>query len=225
MGLIDGHMELRVISPWGQVSPINNYDANDANGVPVGQQAVVYGDKNLTPDIVRNDRQGKRYDLTEGGLLDDFVQRNGEGYYVFELTYRGASSPLTHQPIYLLVDVVEGYRQRPPIILDRRPGNFVDGWESTANQSESEGYFGNTSSHSSSDDDSSNSSTTTDTTTDETTSSDTSSSTDNPSEPNEPNEPNVPEPATLALLGLGLGLAGAVAWQRRLKRAVEQARP
>lgn len=210
-GLLDGSLLITVIDPWGRRGPALTFDDNDETGNPVGQQAILYGVEQMTPEVVRFNREGERFSLIEQGLIDDFVNEGGEGYYTFQITYVPTEPKAGRPDLYLLMDVVEGYRQKPPIVHDQRHGALAvpldylghlgsDGFNSLYGPDD---FF---------DDDDDNDNDPNDPFFPPPPGGD-----DDDDDDDDPNPPVIPEPATVIMVGIGLAGAGMI--QRRRRRA------
>ncbi|MEN6627013.1 MAG: PEP-CTERM sorting domain-containing protein [Candidatus Sumerlaeia bacterium] len=116
IGLND-YAVLTVIAPDGARSPEYVMDQNDADGRSYGPQAVIFGQKHLTPDVARSTPGGEATLFDEGGVADRFFYDHGCGLYNFELKVYNAYGKTGGSPnLFLLKNAIEGYQVQPPVL-------------------------------------------------------------------------------------------------------------
>ncbi|MCL5269550.1 MAG: PEP-CTERM sorting domain-containing protein [bacterium] len=123
---VDDYFKLRVTSSLGLETNTYTLDRNDAWGKAEGHQAIIYGDKSVAPDVVRQSLKGQIREFDEGGLIDECFTE--EACYNFHFDFYNKYTPMRgHNEFWLLIDAVEGYIPGPcepePIIPE--PGTIA----------------------------------------------------------------------------------------------------
>ncbi|MCE5228924.1 PEP-CTERM sorting domain-containing protein [bacterium] len=107
---------LTVVAPDGARSPEYKMDQNDEQGRSFGPQSVIFGKRNLTPDVARTAPNGDPVLFDEGGVANGFMHDHGPGLYQFELKVYNAYGKTGGTPtLYLLKNAIEGYEVKPPV--------------------------------------------------------------------------------------------------------------
>lgn len=102
---IDDSFTLTITGPKGQTSDGYVMDYNNKMGVSTGQQAVIFGNANVAPDVVRFDLGGQPTVFNESGLADSFLKNCGAGWYNLHFDFNNLwNTTAGHNNVYLLVD-------------------------------------------------------------------------------------------------------------------------
>jgi hypothetical protein len=201
-----GNFVVQITDPQGRLTPPLTMDNSDEAGNAHGPQAVFYGNREVTPWVVRTNHQGEVNLLNEEGTANDFIREGGIGYYKFRFEFSNAkfATSAPQQQMFMLMDVVEGFRF-PDVVNTTADSNWPLNYDPNHDNNDD-------------DDDDNPSPTPTPGPTPTPTVTPTPTKTPYPDYdgfragdgfPNAPDntEPVVPEPTTLALSGLGLALA------------------
>ncbi len=108
---------LTVTAPDGSRSAEYKMDQNDDQGRSFGPQAVIFGKRQITPDVARTNTEGQASFFDEGGVSDKFFFDHGQGLYQFELKiFKAYSQTGPGTPnLWLLKNASEGYESKPPL--------------------------------------------------------------------------------------------------------------
>jgi hypothetical protein len=101
---VDDFFSLTITNPDGLTSTAP-YDQNGSFGAPIGQQAVIFGLAEETPDVLRGDNFLTPHVFDEGGQQNAIFTR--AGVYNFEFSFRDIGGLASYPDVYLLVSVPE----------------------------------------------------------------------------------------------------------------------
>ncbi|MEX0937713.1 MAG: PEP-CTERM sorting domain-containing protein [Pirellulales bacterium] len=101
---IDDFFSLTITNPDGATSTAS-YDRNGSFGAPIGQQAVIFGLADITPDVLRGDNFRTPQVFDEGGQQNEIFTR--AGVYNFELSFTDIGTLASYPDVYFLVSVPE----------------------------------------------------------------------------------------------------------------------
>lgn len=102
---IDDYLVL-TLSTSGGSSQSFTMDRNDAYGNSFGHQAIIFGEQDVAPDVVRSNLECSVTLFDEAGIANDFIWNHGSDLYTFTLEfYNQHNSDRGYNSLYLLGDI------------------------------------------------------------------------------------------------------------------------